>query len=67
MITADDIARAIKYGFENEDLEAQGEEGKVSASSARVFEETGLLTRDDGVLLKMEDGSEFQITVVQSA
>lgn len=30
------------------------------------FIDTGLLTRDAGVLLKMEDGSEFQITIVQS-
>lgn len=30
------------------------------------FENTGLLTRDAGVLVGFEDGSEFQVTVVQS-
>lgn len=44
------------------------DEGLLAAHPLRAvnFTETGLLTRDAGVLLKIEDGSEFQITVVQS-
>jgi len=31
-----------------------------------TFEESGVLTRDDGLVLRLADGSEFQLTVVQS-
>ena len=39
----------------------------ATVSSVATFEEAGLLTRNRGVVLRMEDGSEFQITIVQSA
>jgi hypothetical protein len=32
-----------------------------------TFEEMGLLTENNGLVLKMEDGSEFQMTIVKSA
>lgn len=32
-----------------------------------TFEEMGLLTESNGLVLKMEDGSEFQMTIVKSA
>ncbi len=32
-----------------------------------TFQDAGLLTRDNGVLISMKDGSEFQISIVQSA
>ena len=32
----------------------------------RTFEEAGILTDDKGLVLRMKDGSEFQITVVRS-
>lgn len=32
----------------------------------RTFEEGGVLTDNEGFVLKMADGSEFQISVVQS-
>lgn len=38
----------------------------IDVLSARTFDETGLLTSDDGVVIKLRDGSEFQVTVVQS-
>ena len=34
--------------------------------SARSFEEAGLLTANHGLVIRMVDGSEFQVTVVQS-
>ena len=33
---------------------------------ARSFEEAGVLSGDDGLVLRMQDGSEFQITIRQS-
>ena len=30
------------------------------------FSEAGLLTRDKGVVVSMKDGSEFQISIIQS-
>lgn len=74
MINATDVEAEIQTALIREGtievLEAvEPEKDTVShaqIASAHRFEETGLLTRDNGVLLKMEDGSEFQITIVQS-
>lgn len=34
--------------------------------SARSFDEAGVLSGDEGLVLRMQDGSEFQITIRQS-
>lgn len=34
--------------------------------SVRTFQDVGMLTTDAGLLITMKDGSEFQITIVQS-
>ena len=31
------------------------------------FKEAGVLTRDEGLVVRLDDGSEFQITVTRSA
>jgi len=31
-----------------------------------TFEEAGLLTRNEGLVIKTEDGSEYQVTIVKS-
>ena len=31
-----------------------------------TFEDRGLMTRDSGLVIEMEDGSEFQLTIVRS-
>lgn len=31
-----------------------------------TFEEAGVLTRDDGLVVRMEDGQRFQVTVVDA-
>jgi hypothetical protein len=36
-------------------------------ASSVSFKEAGILTYNRGVVLRMNDGSEFQITIVQSA
>ena len=33
---------------------------------ARSFNEAGILSGDEGLVLRMQDGSEFQITIRQS-
>lgn len=35
-------------------------------SDIKTYAEAGILTRDSGLVLRMEDGSEFQITIKQS-
>lgn len=35
-------------------------------SNIKTYAEAGILTRDSGLALRMEDGSEFQITIKQS-
>ena len=35
-------------------------------SNNKTYAEAGILTRDSGLVLRMEDGSEFQITIKQS-
>lgn len=32
----------------------------------QTFREVGMLTKNEGLVVKMADGSEFQITIVQS-
>ena len=34
--------------------------------SVQTFREVGMLTNDTGLVVTMKDGSEFQLTVVQS-
>ena len=49
-----DIKELIRELLENEGMEVE------------TYEEAGMLTRDEGLVLKTEDGSEYQITIVQS-
>jgi hypothetical protein len=39
---------------------------ETSVSGLRTFDEAGILTLDAGIVINMDDGSEFQITIVQS-
>ncbi len=42
------------------------EEELTEESRIQTFQEAGLLTRDKGLVIKLPDGNEFQITVIQS-
>jgi hypothetical protein len=42
------------------------EEELTEESRIQTFQEAGLLTRDKGLVIRLPDGNEFQITVVQS-
>lgn len=49
-----DIKELLRELLENEGLEVE------------TYEEAGLLTRDEGLVIKAEDGREYQVTIVQS-
>ncbi len=42
------------------------EEELTEESRVQTLQEAGLLTRDEGLVVKLPGGNEFQITVVQS-
>jgi len=44
-----------------DDLDVEDEIRRVE-----TFEEVGMLTNDTGLVITMQDGSEFQLTIVQS-
>ena len=35
-------------------------------SDVRTFEESGIMTRNKGLVIRLDDGSEFQLTIVKS-
>ena len=49
-----DIKELLRELLESEGLEVE------------TYEEAGMLTRNDGLVIKAEDGSEYQVTIVQS-
>lgn len=60
------IDQMLRNMREEDDLLAMGDEGEVRCANVGTFEERGILTRDHGVVLTLSDGSEFQLTIVQS-
>lgn len=50
--------------LENEEGESLLEQ--LEMRSAHTFEDLGLLTRNHGLVIQMQDGSEFQLTIVKS-
>jgi hypothetical protein len=42
------------------------EEELTEESRVQTFQEAGLLTRDEGLVVRLPDGDEFRVTVVQS-
>ena len=44
----------------------QDEEIVPEVASVRTFEEAGVLTGNRGIVVRCTDGSEYQLTVVQS-
>ena len=43
---------------------SSNEDGEIT--SMETFEERGLMTSNNGIVIKMRDDSEFQITIVKS-
>lgn len=46
--------------------EALQDASEFSVASIRSFGACGLLTRDHGLVVRMNDGTEFQLTIIQS-
>lgn len=47
------------------DLIEDGADFAASLRNTRSYEEAGMLTNDAGLVIYLNDGSEFQVTVVQ--
>ncbi|MGH9867089.1 MAG: hypothetical protein ACREAA_02850 [Candidatus Polarisedimenticolia bacterium] len=47
-------------------IDNAAEEHEAPVRSVQTFEEVGMLTRDAGLVVTMTDGTEYQVTVVQS-
>ena len=60
----EDVLLEIINDGETEYLNEDGEEIRIK--SVCTFDTAGLLTRDRGVVVKLEDGSEFQVSIVKS-
>jgi len=61
------LAAALSQVMDGIDDEMVDEDGNgVRVTDVETFEEAGLLTRAHGLVLRMGDGSEFQITIVRS-
>jgi hypothetical protein len=58
-MTTKELAQLLAEAFDG-----YGVEG--SKGQAESFEEAGVLTNNSGLVLRFEDGSEFQVSVVQS-
>jgi hypothetical protein len=55
------IEDALLFYNDEEENSLQGEIEKI-----KTFSKAGLLTTDNGLVIKMKNGAEFQITIVQS-
>lgn len=42
------------------------DEDEGTISSVNTFREAGVITMNEGLVIRTEDGSEFQLTIVQS-
>lgn len=60
------LMKLLQYALHLVDKEDEEEQEEYRIKSVRTFEETGLLTSNKGLVLETKDGSEFQITIVQS-
>jgi hypothetical protein len=68
-MTEQDVAEGVGLALGEQDwTEFTASDGDVAPKLVRTesFEERGLLTRDAGLVLRFEDGSEYQLTVVRS-
>ena len=50
----------------HEALDIYMDENEDTIRRVQTFEEVGILTTNTGLVIRTEDGSEFQITIVQS-
>jgi hypothetical protein len=54
----------LDAGADVGDLDAEVED--LAGCHATAYDEAGILTRNSGLVVRLPDGSEFQVTIVQS-
>ena len=64
--TEDDMVQAISDALEAADERAQDDGDEETIRSLITFADAGVLTSNSGLVVRMADGSEYQITVVRS-
>lgn len=57
---------AVDRTYDDLGWPADPDDDVVRPVAATAYESAGVLTRDDGFVLTMDDGAEFQVTVVRS-
>lgn len=62
---AEELARRLSQAFDTADPDQFAELVEHYASSS-TYADGGVLTNDAGFVLRMHDGSEFQITIIKS-
>jgi hypothetical protein len=65
-MTENRFETALKTLLEDQSIGEEIGEPNLLARSVATFAERGVLTRNAGLVVRLQDGSEFQITIVQS-
>jgi hypothetical protein len=66
-MTTNDLAYALVALFEDDDTRIEdAESNDVEIDSARTYDDAGLLTSSDGVVLRLADGTVFQLSIVDA-
>lgn len=60
-----DILAELVESYEESGADSLGEP-ELEGVSVETFRDAALMTSDDGVVVTLRDGSEFQVTVIQS-
>ena len=64
--TEDDMVQAISDALEAADERARDDGDEETIRSLVTFDDAGLMTSNSGLVVRIADGSEYQITVVRS-
>ena len=64
--TEDDMVQAIEDALRAADERAQDDGDPAAIRSLLTFYDAGLLTSNSGLVVRLADGSEYQVTVVRS-
>lgn len=64
----DELVRRFEEACDEREslVDMDDEDHGVFVERVRTFDDGGLLTRNAGVVLKLSNGDEFQLTIVQS-
>lgn len=65
-MNAEDLAEVIEDLLRAVAEDEEGDAEELHGGRLASFRRAGLLTRNEGVVVTLADGSEFQVTVIQS-